>query len=157
MEGGEPPHGAAAGGGYAEISAAPRLLRFEDSRVDELRGSRRISRSFLTAFLNLFMLADIKSTETALIHGVAAASAPPRFIAEGGAHALDCHRRLRSEMRAMPEARRRRRGQLQPRPIPRERKDRPLTAAAPDVILDSIGGPYLPGISSRSRTAAVSF
>src|SRR5260370_12624617 len=68
------------GGGYAEKAGVhygsamkiPASMSFE-----EAAGFPEV---FLTAFLNLFMLADIKSTATALIHGGPRAPGPPSIL-----------------------------------------------------------------------------
>ena len=133
------------GGGYAEKAAVhhgsamkiPRSLSFE-----EAAGFPEV---FLTAFLNLFMLADIKSGESALIHGggsgVGTASilllkeARVRSIVTAGSDAK-CEQCLKLgadvalNYNSAPFA------------------DGVKTATngkGVDVILDSIGGPYLPG------------
>jgi NADPH:quinone reductase-like Zn-dependent oxidoreductase len=133
------------GGGYAEKAAVhhgsamkiPASLSFE-----EAAGFPEV---FLTAFLNLFMLAGIKSGETALIHGggsgVGTASilllkeAHARSIVTAGSDAK-CEQCLKLgadvalNYNAGPFA-----------PSVRSATN----GQGVDVILDSIGGPYLPG------------
>ena len=133
------------GGGYAEKAAThhgsamkiPPSLSFE-----EAAGFPEV---FLTAFLNLFMLADIKSGESALIHGggsgVGTASilllkeARARSIVTAGSDEK-CERCLKHGADVAINY------NLGPFP--------PSVKAATngrgvEVILDSIGGPYLPG------------
>jgi tumor protein p53-inducible protein 3 len=133
------------GGGYAEKAAVhhgsaikiPRSLSFE-----EAAGFPEV---FLTAFLNLFMLAGIKTGETALIHGggsgVGTASilllmeAHARSIVTAGSDAK-CEQclKLGADVAINYNL-----GPFAP-------SVRTATGGrGVDVILDSIGGPYLPG------------
>ena len=133
------------GGGYAEKAAVhhgsamkiPRSLSFE-----EAAGFPEV---FLTAFLNLFMLADIKSGESALIHGggsgVGTASiqllkeARVRSIVTAGSDAK-CEQCLKLGADVAIN--------YNLGPFPANVKTATNGRGA-DVILDSIGGPYLPG------------
>jgi tumor protein p53-inducible protein 3 len=133
------------GGGYAEKAAVhhgsamkiPASLSFE-----EAAGFPEV---FLTAFLNLFMLAGIKSGETALIHGggsgVGTASilllkeADARAIVTAGSDAK-CEQCLKLGADVA----------INYNPGPFAPSVRTATGGrGVDVILDSIGGPYLSG------------
>ncbi len=133
------------GGGYAEKAAVhygsamkiPASMSFE-----EAAGFPEV---FLTAFLNLFMLAGIKSTETALIHGggsgVGTASilllkeAHTRSIVTAGSDEK-CEQCLKLGADVAINYNR--------GPFPASVKTA-TSGRGVDVILDSIGGPYLPG------------
>ncbi len=140
------------GGGYAEKAAAhhgsaikiPASLSFE-----EAAGFPEV---FLTAFLNLFMLADIKSGESALIHGggsgVGTASiqllkeAHVRVIVTAGSDAK-CEQCLKHGADVAIN--------YNSAPFPEGVKTATNGRGA-DVILDSIGGPYLsPNIESLAH------
>jgi tumor protein p53-inducible protein 3 len=133
------------GGGYAEKAAAhhgsamkiPASLSFEEAAG--------LPEVFLTAFLNLFVLAEIKSGETALIHGggsgVGTASilllmeAHARSIVTAGADAK-CEQCLQLGADVA----------LNYNSGPFAPSVRTATnGRGVDVILDSIGGPYLAG------------
>ncbi len=133
------------GGGYAEKAAVyhgsamkiPALLSFEEAAG--------LPEVFLTAFLNIFMLADIKSGETALIHGggsgVGTASilllkeAHARSIVTAGSDAK-CEQCLKLGADVA----------LNYNSGPFAPSVRTATnGRGVDVILDSIGGPYLAG------------
>jgi tumor protein p53-inducible protein 3 len=133
------------GGGYAEKAAVhygsamkiPPSLSFE-----EAAGFPEV---FLTAFLNLFMLADIKSGEAALIHGggsgVGTASiqllkeAHVRSIVTAGSDAK-CQQCLKLGADVAIN--------YNLGPFPASVKTA-TNGCGVEVILDSIGGPYLPG------------
>jgi putative PIG3 family NAD(P)H quinone oxidoreductase len=133
------------GGGYAEKAAVhygsamkiPTSLSFE-----EAAGFPEV---FLTAFLNLFMLADIKSGEAALIHGggsgVGTASiqllkeARARSIVTAGSDAK-CEQCLKLGADVAIN--------YNLGPFPASVKTA-TNGCGVEVILDSIGGPYLPG------------
>jgi putative PIG3 family NAD(P)H quinone oxidoreductase len=133
------------GGGYAEKAAVhygsaikiPASLSFE-----EAAGFPEV---FLTAFLNLFMLADIKSGEAALIHGggsgVGTASiqllkeARARSIVTAGSDAK-CEQCLKLGADVAIN--------YNLGPFPASVKTA-TNGCGVEVILDSIGGPYLPG------------
>ena len=140
------------GGGYAEMAAAhhgsaikiPAALSFE-----EAAGFPEV---FLTVFLNLFMLAELKSGETALIHGggsgVGTASilllkeARARSIVTAGSDAK-CEQCLKLGADVA----------LNYNSVPFAPRVRTATnGRGVDAILDSIGGPYLAGnIESLAR------
>jgi putative PIG3 family NAD(P)H quinone oxidoreductase len=133
------------GGGYAEKAAAhhgsamkiPPSLSFE-----EAAGFPEV---FLTAFLNLFMLADIKSGEAALIHGGGSGVGTASILLLKEAH-------VRSIVTAGSDAKCEQCLKLGADvainynlgPFPASVKTATNGRGA-DVILDSIGGPYLPG------------
>jgi tumor protein p53-inducible protein 3 len=78
------------GGGYAEkaVADAGSAMRVPEVLSDEEAGA--FPEVFLTAFLNLFMLAEIRSDETALIHGGSSGvgTAAIRLLAEAGARSI---------------------------------------------------------------------
>jgi tumor protein p53-inducible protein 3 len=133
------------GGGYAERAAAhngsamkiPASLSFEEAAG--------LPEVFLTAFLNLFMLAEIKSGETALIHGGGSGVGTASILLLKEAHA-------RSIVTAGSDAKCEQCLKLGA-DVALNYNSGPFAAGVMtatngrgvDVILDSIGGPYLPG------------
>ena len=102
------------GGGYAELAAVHHGSAMHVPAALSDEEAAAFPEVFLTAFLNLFMLAEAKPGDSVLVHGggsgVGTASI---LLLQGGRGALDRDRGQRRQVRAMPQARRRRRDQLQ--------------------------------------------
>jgi len=132
-----------AGGGYAELAAVHHGSAMHIPAALSDAEAAALPEVFLTAFLNLFMLAEVKSGDTALIHGGGSGvgTASIQLLREAGARAIvtagsdaKCEQCLRfgADVAINYNA-----GPFAPQ-VKAATNDR-----GADVILDSIGAAYL--------------
>jgi len=141
-----------AGGGYAEKAAVHFGSAIKVPAAMSLEEAAGFPEVFLTAFLNLFMLAELKRGESALIHGGGSGvgTASIQLIKEAGARSIvtagsdaKCEQCLKLGADVAINYNR--------GPFP-EHVRTATSGRGADVILDSIGAPYLaPNIEALAQ------